>query len=713
MRSNSPLPRRPHVVPHPILLLTLSVAAALTLAVLPAHAALKSWTLDDLLAVRAVTDPQVSPDGRWVAYVVNELNADKSDYQTDIWLAPTAGGDAKRLTTSPVADEYPRWSADSRTLAFLSDRPRPGPADPAGDEGKRQIWMIHPDGGEAWLASNAKGGVSAFEWSHDGTRIAYLSHEPKTEERRKNEKEKNDAFTPSMMYVWNRLWVMDVAGGKATQLTSGDLHVSNFSISPDGQRIAFSGQPTPLIPDNFKSDIYVIPSAGGKPQAIVTWKGADEQPVWSPDGRWIAFMSQAGETEEWYANNHVCVVAATGGPAKNLTGSFDQRVQTINAGNLSWTPDASSVLFQSAQHTAVHLYRAFLDGHGVEPVTSGEAVDTSPTVNKLGDVMVFLREDGAHARDVWRVTMPGGTPERITHTNPEADAFLSFPKQIVTWKGADGWPMDGLLIMPPNARSGQRVPLILNVHGGPAGVNSNTCTINSRLYPYAMWAQKGYAILLPNPRGSDGYGAAFRAANVRDWGGADYTDLMNGVDAMIERGIADGSKLAVCGWSYGGFMTSTIVTKTDRFRAAVVGAGVTDLMSMAVTCDIPEFNRSYFGAWPWEDAQFYVDHSAMMHAGNVKTPTLIVQGGADERVPTSQGYEFYNALKRVGVNTDFLILPRQPHGPREPKLLRACAQWHLDWIDKYTLAAQTTASKARSQGGATSGSATKASTEKK
>ena len=677
---------RPRLIPH---VAALVLAALATFPAL-AHSGSKAWTLEDLLAVRQISDPQVSPDGRWVAYVVNELNADKSDYQSDIWISPTSlddgrPGEARRLTTSPATDELPRWSPDGRTLAFLSERPRPNvkDTDPGADEAKRQVWMIHPDGGEAWLVSNAKGGVWAYEWARDGKHIAYLSHEPKSDARRKAEKDKDDAYTPEMMYMWNRLWIMDADGGKPVQLTSGDLHVSAMSMSPDGSKIAFAGQPTPLIPDRFKSQIYVVPASGGKPTAIVTWKGANEQPAWSPDGRWIAFMSQAGLTTEWYSNNFVCAVPASGGAPKNLTKDFDQRVSTIGIGDLQWTPDNSSVIFLSAQHTAMHLFRAFLDGRPVEPLTRGDEVNLMPSVNRLGDVVVWMREDGAHLRDVYRMSMPGGTPTRITNANPDADEFQSFPKQLLSWKSADGRPMDGLIVYPTGYRAGKPVPLLVNVHGGPAGVNSNTCTAGSRLYPMALYAQKGWAILFPNPRGSDGYGGEFRAANLRDWGGKDYEDILTGVDAAIAQKIADPSHLAVCGWSYGGFMTATIVTKTGRFRAAAVGAGVTDLMSMAVTCDIPEFNHSYFASWPWEDAQFYVDHSAMMHAGNVKTPTLIVHGGSDERVPTSQGYEFYNALKRVGVPTELLILPRQPHGPRELKLLRSNAQWTFDWIQKY------------------------------
>lgn len=665
----------------------LAALAALLLTSSP-FAAPKPWTSDDILALRVVSDPQVSPDGGWVIYVVQSLSADSSEYQTDLWLAPTAAaaGEPRRLTTAPAADEHPRWSPDGRTIAFLSDRPRPGvKSDEAGDEGKRQIWLIRPDGGEAWLLSSAKGGVSALAWSRDGRQIAYLSREPKSDERRRREKDKDDAWTPSSVYVWNRLWVMDVASRKATQLTSGELHVSAFSFSPDGRRIAFAAQPTPLIPDEYRSDLWVVAAAGGSPQPLVRQKGTDTNPAWSPDGAWIAFVSQHGRSDEWFTNEYLCVVPAGGGTTKNLTASFDETVGGLPGGRLQWSADSRAVYFQAAQRTAQHFFCATLDGR-VEAVTHGEGMNAAASLDRAGRVLAFTREDSEHARDVWVADLASGEPRRVSDVNPEARERLAFRKQLVRWKGTDGWEIEGLLVLPSRYAKGQRVPLILNVHGGPAGTHANTFTPAQKVYAWPLFAQKGYAILFPNPRGSGGYGEAFRAANVRDWGGKDYEDLMRGVDAMVERGIADPNRLAVCGWSYGGFMTSTIVTKTDRFKAAVVGAGVTDLASMAGTCDIPEFNRSYFQSWPWEDAQFYVDHSAVMHAGYVKTPTALIHGGSDERVPTSQGWEFYQALKQVGVPTDLLILPRQPHGPREPRLQRAAQQWHLDWINRYTLA---------------------------
>ena len=668
-----------------------TVAAALALLACPALAGNRLWTSDDILALKAVSDPQVSPAGLWVAYVVSELNEEKNDYQSDVWLAPANGGEARRLTGSNANDDFPRWSPDGRTLAFLSERPRPGVKPPAegqpADEGKRQLWMIRTDGGEAWLVSSAPGGVSSFEWSSDGKTIAYLSKEPKSEERKKREKDKDDAWTPSEMYPWNRLWVMDVATKKSTQLTRGDFHVTGFSFAPDGKRLAISAQPTPLIPDQFNSDIYLIAASGGQPSPLVKRSGVDTDPAWSPDGKWIAFVSQDGRDTDWYTDNYLCVISPAGGEAKNITKDFDERVQGLAGGGPQWSPQGDFVTFQSQQRSAVHLFRAFPDGRPVEPLTRGPEVNGSLSMDGRGAVAVFLREDSEHPREVWRMLLPDGAPAPITDTNPQAREFAGFRKEPVSWKGAGGLEIEGLVVYPSGYRAGARVPLLLNVHGGPAGTHSNTCTVASRLYPWPLFAQKGYAILMPNPRGSGGYGEKFRAANVRDWGGLDYQDIMAGVDALIERGVADPARLAVCGWSYGGYMTSTIVTKTDRFRAAVVGAGVTDLASMAGTCDIPEFDRSYFGGWPWEDPQVYVEHSAVMHAGAVKTPTLVVHGQADERVPTSQGWEFYSALKKVGVPTDLLLLPRQPHGPREPKLLKSVQQWHLDWINRYTLSA--------------------------
>jgi dipeptidyl aminopeptidase/acylaminoacyl peptidase len=666
----------------------------LALAAAPGQAGDRPWTSEDILGLRRVSDPQVSPDGRLVAYVVESLNEEKDAYQTDVLLVPAAGGEARRLASSPVADESPRWSPDGKWVAFLSDRPRPGAKADDSGEAKRQVWLIRPDGGEAVPLTAAPGNVSELEWSADGATIAFLAREPKSEERRKREKEKDDAWTPSEVLPWGRLWVVEVATGQARQLTTGPLHVSGLSLAPDGKTVAFAGQPTPRIPDGFLSDLYTVPTAGGTPSPLVTRKGGDRSPAWSPDGRWIAFVSQDGRDDEWYTNTYVSVVPSGGGAPRALSRSLDERVGGIGGAGVTWAPDSASLLFPVVWRTAGHVFRATLEGK-VEPLTSGPEVNGAPSIDRAGETLVYLREDSVSPREVWTMRVAAAArsakgraaaaspPRALTDTNPQARELLSFPKELVTWKGAGGWEMEGLLVYPPGHARGTRVPLALNVHGGPAGTHSNAFTPGVRLWAWPLFAQKGYAIFFPNPRGSGGYGEEFRAANVRDWGGADYEDLMSGVDALVERGIADPERLIVNGWSYGGFMTSTIVTKTDRFRSAIVGAAVTNLASFAGTADIPEFARSYFRSWPWEDPQVYVDRSALFHAGSVRTPSLVVHGDRDERVPVSQGWEFYNALRARGVPTDMLVLPRQAHAIREPRLLRTCHEWFLRWTETH------------------------------
>ena len=303
----------------------------------------KPWTSDDILAVKTASDPQLSPDGRLVAYVVTELNEEGDDYQSDIWLVPAAGGEARALTSSPANDDSPRWSPDGKEIAFLSERPRPGQKKDDGDEGKRQVWVTRPDGGEPRLLTASAGSVSRFEWSHDGRAIAYLAREAKTEERKKREKDKDDWWTPAEMYPWSRLWILDLATRRARQLTS-EKHATGFSFSPDGQRLAVALQPTPLANDNFDSDLFLVPAAGGGPEPLVVRPGREASPAWSPDGKWIAFVTQDGKDREWYTNTYVGLVAAEGGPPRSLTLRFDERIGGLAGSDLIWTPDSRAVV---------------------------------------------------------------------------------------------------------------------------------------------------------------------------------------------------------------------------------------------------------------------------------------------------------------------------------------------------------------------------------
>lgn len=277
----------------------------------------------------------------------------------------------------------------------------------------------------------------------------------------------------------------------------------------------------------------------------------------------------------------------------------------------------------------------------------------------------------------------GGSPQRVSRANDDLPKLPLGDTQVIHWKGPDGLDIEGLLTYPAGYETGKKYPLILNIHGGPTGVFGENYIGRFAVYPLATFASRGYAILRPNPRGSGGYGKKFRFGNLGDWGGKDYQDDMAGVDHVIAMGIADPDRLAVMGWSYGGFMTSWIITHTNRFKAASVGAGVTNLWSFTGTADIPGFLPDYFGGEPWDQFKAFTEHSPMSFVKNVKTPTLVLHGESDVRVPTSQGYELYHALKRMGVTTKMVVYPRTPHGPREPKFILDIAQRNVDWTDKY------------------------------
>jgi dipeptidyl aminopeptidase/acylaminoacyl peptidase len=277
----------------------------------------------------------------------------------------------------------------------------------------------------------------------------------------------------------------------------------------------------------------------------------------------------------------------------------------------------------------------------------------------------------------------GSAPVRVSRANVDQARPPLGKTEAIRWKSKDGQEVEGLLTWPANYETGKKYPLILNIHGGPAGAFAETYIARGAVYPVAVFSARGYAVLRPNPRGSSGYGKNFRFANYNDWGGKDYEDDQAGVDAVIAMGLADPDRLAIMGWSYGGFMTSWTITQTQRFKAAAIGAGVTNLWSFNGTADIPGFLPDYFGGEPWQQFESFRKHSPITYVSKVTTPALIIHGEADARVPPSQGYEYYHALKTRGVTAKMVVYPRQPHGFQEPKFVLDVAQRHLDWMEKY------------------------------
>lgn len=638
-------------------------------------------TVEEVMKDRSASQVQVSPDGSKVAFVVSSPDYKLDVYRRNIFLADVAGGQTSQLTNGRRSDSSPRWSPDGKQIAFLSDR-----GDWAESEGKKpkaQIWLISVTGGEAQKLTDAEEGVGAFEWSPDGKSIAYLAADSPAEDEKKREKRKDDWVEMDKRFRFARLYVIGASGGKARQLTKEGAHVTDLSWSPDGSEIAYSVQPTPKVPDAFHSKIRVLKVADGTTRDLVTWDGANNDARWSPDAKTIAFISTGGKVD-WIVNNYLTVVPATGGEPKIVSKAFDEEVNDFR-----WLPDSRGILFRASAETQAHIFSLSVETGAIQRMTSGEFFYSSSDVARDGRTVAAIRSALATPPTIVLSNDGGKNFRELSKVEPPFDVAKMSSMSVIRWPSTDGFTIEGILIKPVGYEEGHRYPLLVVVHGGPAGVFSEGFTARRYVYPVQAFAGEGYLVLLPNPRGSGGYGEAFRRANVKDWGGGDYRDIMAGVDYLIQKGMADPDHMGVMGWSYGGFMTSWIITQTKRFRASSPGAAVTDLNSFFGTADIPPFLPQYFGGFPWDQQPTYIKHSPVFNVKGVSTPTLILHGTSDVRVPVSQGEELYEALKAQNVPVQMVKYPRQGHGFTEPRFQRDCAYRLMNWFNEYVKGEKT------------------------
>ncbi len=659
----------------------ITVAAALAFALGPALHAQQTeplrWTPARSMEIQQVQGTAISPDGSKIAYVIRVpvMEGEKSEYLSHIWVVNADGSDARQFTQGEKSASNPAFSPDGRWLAFSSSR-----------SGKNQAWVIAMSGGEARQVTDAESGVGRFAWSPDGKRIAYLMNDPETEEEKARKKEKRDPIFVDQDFKYAHLYAVafDPSASEpaeSVRLTEGAFHVTSFDWAPDGSAIAFGHQPDPRLDAGAVSaDISVVPTDGSKAvRPLVTLGGTDGSPEWSPDGRWIAFES-SGERPERVGLADVYVVAASGGQPRKLADSHDR-----SGGIVEWARDGSAVYLSESIGTTRHLTALPVDGGALRQVTTGEGVIGGPSLAAGADLMAFTWQDMDTPADVYVSPVSRWAPRKITDVNAGLQLPPMGKTELLSWRSQDGtYEIEGLLTYPVGYDASRKYPLILNVHGGPAGVFAQSYTGSPSTYNLQYFAQEGYAILRPNPRGSTGYGKNFRFANVRDWGYGDMDDLMAGVDKVIEMGVAHPDSLLLMGWSYGGYMTSFAVTRTDRFKAASMGAGLPNLVSMVTTTDIGEYIVAHMdGAEFWEDYEGYERHSAMYRIANVETPVQVIHGERDLRVPFTQGQEFYRALLRRGVPTEMVVLPRTPHGPQEPKLQMEVSPLILKWFEKH------------------------------
>ena len=629
-----------------------------------------NWTPEVSLTVKGVGPARVSPDGARAAYTVTGpvMTDEKSEYVTQIWLAGTDGSDACQATFGDTSSDNPRWSPDGRFLAFTSKRA----------DKKSRLYVMRLSGGEPEPLTDGKADVGDYRWSPDGTQVAFVMTDAETDEEEKRKKSKDDWTWKDEDQKFNRLYVVQLSVDAADTrkprlLTPADRQVGAFDWSLDGQHIAYDHTAGPSADLWPSSAISVVDVGAGAVSTLVEGGYAVNRPLYSPDGRSLAFV-RSDAPAHWYFRVEICVLPLAGGDALVLPATFDESPTPVG-----WTADGTRLLFQEPFRTTTRLYALDIASGATETLYSGGA-NVEFNLNATRTWVGFAHQTPDRAAEAFASPVQEFAPRAVSQANAVLEGKPIATTETIRWTGAEGREIEGLLTFPAGYKAGARVPLLLVIHGGPAGVFTESFPGAASVYPVAAFADRGFAILRCNPRGSTGYGAEFRAANLKDWGGRDYQDLMSGVDRLIEKGIADPERLGVMGWSYGGFMTSWVLTQTDRFKAASVGAAVTNLTSFNGTADIPSFVPDYFGGEFWDDPQIYLDHSPVYQAKGVSTPALIQHGDADIRVPISQGYEYYNALKRQGVETRMIVFPRQPHGLTEPRMLLKAMQTNLEWF---------------------------------
>ena len=667
----------------------------------PAMAQSRPMTLDDVMDLRNVGAVALAPDGSRVVYTVNAWEhptgrdtskGDRHEMRSHLWMVSTRGGDQRQLTFGERGENSPLWSPDGAHIAFLAAR-----GTPVGDEAPRvQVWILPSAGGEAWQLTSARDGANSFAWSPDGKRIAYLTTDSLSRDAEARLRRRDDPKPFEGDLRLSHLWVAELDSKQTTKLTSGDFTVRGAPTwSFDGTRLAILTSPTPLIRDE-RRDAWVVTVATRDKERIAPPASMIVQstPVWAPDGRSLAFGAL---TESWKANgdgiaprslrNTVLVLYDIGTrTARDVSGAqFDNSV-----GALRWSNDGKVIVFTAQERVFGSVYSFTVADRRITPLTRQLQI-RNVSYSADGRTVAFAADAPNSPNEVFAADAGYGAPVRLTNSNPQLASVTLGESEVVTWKSTDGWNVEGILLKPVGYQPGQRVPLLVDVHGGPTGAHVNGFKANwGSAGQY--WAGRGWAVLYPNPRGSTGYGEKFMRGNIKDWGGGDYRDVMSGVDELVRRGLADSSKLAITGWSYGGYMTGWVVSQTGRFKAAMMGAGLVDMVSMYGTTDIPGYIGTFYDGMPQLDGtlnnkslEFYRSRSAISYSDKVTTPLLMLHGGSDERVPIGQPMEYLRNLKDRGKTAELVFYPREGHGLSEYYHQMDKMKREFEWIARFTL----------------------------
>jgi len=648
---------------------------------------LRPITVDDLFKIKRVSSPQLSPDGKWVAYTVSTTNLEKNESKTRIWKLPVEGGEAIPMTAEASSSSRPKWSPDGKYFSFLSAR----------NKGKTQVWALNSLGGEAIKLTDVKQGIGDYVWSPDGKRILLTIKDPgpddleedKDEETKKKKKKrpwvvdrlqfKEDA--PG--YLDNRrthLYTFNMNDKKVTQVTSGNFDDSDPAWSPDGKSIAFVSNRTDNPDANDNSDIWIVSADNtdkGKTLLQLTKNtSVDNSPVWSPDGKSIAYISYPYNGKYFDFNtNHIAIISSNGGTPRALTQNLDR-----NASSPRFTPDGKTLIFLLEDSGEENLASININGKNLNRLVKGRNIAGGYDyggydISKNGAIAVTVLNSHLPAEIFM---LENKKLRKLTTVNDEFMSKLKLAEvEEIRYKSKDGTEIEAFVYKPIGFNPNLKYPTILVPHGGPQFMYTSEFEFEFQLY-----AANGYLVVAPNPRGSTGYGQEFTHGIYAKWGKRDYEDVIAGIDYVIEQGYADPEKLGVGGWSYGGIMTNYVITKSQRFKGAVSGASIAFYRA--------NYGHDIYQLWyemefglPWENTELWEELSPMNSITNVTTPTLFIGGKQDFNCPILHSEMMYQSLKRLGVPTQLVVYPDEHHGIRYPSFQKDRYERYLNWFNKY------------------------------